>query len=351
LQRDFFARGCLAVLRLPPTVEPACHLEPQEPHEGVSDRLSSFSLLSSSPPSQLRIPELKRMIRFLLFFTIVLSLASGVLAFLTKEKAGEMTEKLAAVSQTVTVLKNDNVKLKEEKKTVEASADEVEKSVKAQKDEVEKLRLESEAKQAEVAKVQADLAKARAKEAELEKKLQDAPPPPAVPAVDPAAEQAMAAMKAELEKARQALADEQKIAAQKVQAAEAKALAVAAKPKDSQARSASGKQPLEGRVVAYNAGWNFVVVNLGDRQGVTPESKLEVIRGGALMARLEVTEVQPKFASATISYVKGLPKGLEVQPGDVVRFAAKDEGPEPVLEPASLTAGPLPVQGNADPLP
>lgn len=291
------------------------------------------------------------MTRFLMFFTIALSLASAVLAFLTKEKAGEVTSKLASVSQRVSALGADNAKLKDDKKAVETNAEALEKSIAAQKQEVEKLQADAAAKQAEASKSQADLLAAKAKAAELEKKLQEAPPPAPAPVADPALEQEKIALRAELEKAQKALVEEQKLAAQRLKEAEAKAALASAKSKADTAKGPAGKAAAEGRVVAYNAGWNFVVVNLGDRQGVTPESQLEIVRQGAVLAFLDITEVQPKFASASIRYPLGARKDGEVRPGDVVRFSPKEEGAEPSSEVLSYSAGSLPVQGNAEPLP
>jgi PIN domain nuclease of toxin-antitoxin system len=79
------------------------------------------------------------MIRFLLFFTIAVSMASAVLAFLTKEKATELSDKLSSSSQMVGALKTENGKLKEEK-TVASQVEALNGSTQQQKDELEKAR-------------------------------------------------------------------------------------------------------------------------------------------------------------------------------------------------------------------
>lgn len=46
--------------------------------------------------------------------------------------------------------------------------------------------------------------------------------------------------------------------------------------------------------------WGFVTLNGGDNQGVTPNSTLDVIRNGEVVAKLKVTAVEPNKAAADI---------------------------------------------------
>jgi hypothetical protein len=87
------------------------------------------------------------------------------------------------------------------------------------------------------------------------------------------------------------------------------------------ARRAAGlnKPGLEGRVLAVNPNWNFVVLNIGDHQGVATNSSLIIKRGGNLVGRLRVTSVEPSTSIADIQ-AGSVPKGSFVQPGDVVIF-------------------------------
>ena len=45
------------------------------------------------------------------------------------------------------------------------------------------------------------------------------------------------------------------------------------------------KAGIQGRILAVNGGWNFVVLSVGDKQGVLPTSLL-VVRGNEPIARL-----------------------------------------------------------------
>lgn len=77
------------------------------------------------------------------------------------------------------------------------------------------------------------------------------------------------------------------------------------------------KNNFDGRVLAVNQAWNFVVLNLGDRNGITNNVEMLVKRGGQLVGKVRVTSVEPSTSIADI--VSGsIPGGLSVQPGDQV---------------------------------
>jgi len=77
---------------------------------------------------------------------------------------------------------------------------------------------------------------------------------------------------------------------------------------------------LEGKILAVDTNWNFVVLSIGDRQGVAPNSTLLVKRGSTLVGKLRVTSVDPSTSIANI--VPGsAPKGSFIRPGDVVIFS------------------------------
>jgi hypothetical protein len=269
------------------------------------------------------------MIRFLLFFTIAVSMASAVLAYLTKEKATELSDKLSSSTQMVGTLKTENGKLKEEKKTVASQVETLNGSSQQQKEDLDKARAATISREGELAKIKSDLQTAQGKVVDLEKKLAEKPAPVAAPIVDPAMEQMVANLKVDLEKARQSASEENDKASKKIHEMEAKMAQMVSKPVVPSEKEAQGKQPLTGEVVAYNEGWNFVVVSLGDKQGVTPESKLMIQRGGKMIAQLQITDVQPKFSTAGINYAPKISSKERVRPGDTVMFVPKVEvGPE-----------------------
>jgi hypothetical protein len=79
---------------------------------------------------------------------------------------------------------------------------------------------------------------------------------------------------------------------------------------------------LTGRVLAYNPGWNFVVLSIGDKAGLKSGVNMVVTRGGAMIGKVRVTTVEPNTAIADV--LPGtLAKGESVQPGDSVIYEGK----------------------------
>ena len=74
---------------------------------------------------------------------------------------------------------------------------------------------------------------------------------------------------------------------------------------------------LSGRILAVNEAWNFVVLNVGDKSGVTSNTELLVKRGNTRIGRVRITSVEP--ASSIADIIPGsLASGLSIQPGDYV---------------------------------
>lgn len=80
---------------------------------------------------------------------------------------------------------------------------------------------------------------------------------------------------------------------------------------------------LRGTVLAVNQAYNFVVLNLGGRQGVEANSEMLVLRGGVLIGRIRVSSVEPATAIGDI-ITNSLARGVQVQPGDVVIYAGSN---------------------------
>jgi len=76
---------------------------------------------------------------------------------------------------------------------------------------------------------------------------------------------------------------------------------------------------LEGRVLAVNPAWNFVVLSIGDRQGVVNNAEMLLKRDGQFLGKVRVTSVEPSTSIADI-VANTVPSGVAVQPGDNVIF-------------------------------
>lgn len=81
---------------------------------------------------------------------------------------------------------------------------------------------------------------------------------------------------------------------------------------------------LEGQVLAVNPAWNFVVLSIGDRQGVTNNAELLLKRGNQYLGKVRVTSVEPSTSIADI-VANSLPTGVSVQPGDSVIYQGSEE--------------------------
>jgi hypothetical protein len=86
-------------------------------------------------------------------------------------------------------------------------------------------------------------------------------------------------------------------------------------------RSDAGGNPgIRGTVLAVNQAYNFVVLDLGGRQGVEPNSEMLVLRGGTLIGKIRISSVEPATAIGDI-ISSSLARGVQVQPGDIVVYA------------------------------
>jgi cell shape-determining protein MreC len=76
---------------------------------------------------------------------------------------------------------------------------------------------------------------------------------------------------------------------------------------------------LTGRVLAVNQAWNFVVLNIGNRNGIESNSEFLVKRGTTFIGKVRITTVEPANSIADI-VPSSLKQGLSIQPGDDVIF-------------------------------
>jgi len=115
-------------------------------------------------------------------------------------------------------------------------------------------------------------------------------------------------------------------------AAEREKASLSARIRDSQARTsqletekkkglpAGGSPGIRGTVLAVNQAYNFVVLNLGGRQGVEPNTEMLVLRGGSFIGKIRISSVEPATAIGDI-ITSSLARGVQVQPGDTVIYA------------------------------
>jgi hypothetical protein len=82
----------------------------------------------------------------------------------------------------------------------------------------------------------------------------------------------------------------------------------------------SHRAGVHGAVLAYNQAYNFVVLNLGARNGVETNSEMLVLRDGTLIGKIRISSVEPATAIGDI-ITNSVARGVQVQPGDSVIYA------------------------------
>jgi len=82
----------------------------------------------------------------------------------------------------------------------------------------------------------------------------------------------------------------------------------------------SHRAGVHGAVLAYNQAYNFVVLNLGARNGVETNSEMLVLRDGTLIGKIRISSVEPATAIGDI-IINSVARGVQVQPGDNVIYA------------------------------
>ena len=80
------------------------------------------------------------------------------------------------------------------------------------------------------------------------------------------------------------------------------------------------KAGVQGKILVVNQAYNFVVLNLGGRNGVEPHSEMLIVRDGAYIGKIRISSVEPATAIGDIM-TSTLAHGVQVQPGDMVIYA------------------------------
>ena len=183
-----------------------------------------------------------------------------------------------------------------------------------QKDKTE-LQAKLEANQNEIGSLQK-----RIEEAEKTAKPAASPVAPS-PAASPVAPGSSPELQAQLEDARHQLDSAEKEKAflsEKFQTTQERPTQLQEAKK--RRETAPRKTGVRGTVLAVNQAYNFVVLNLGARQGVEPSSEMLVLREGTLIGKIRISSVEPATAIGDI-ITSSLARGVQVQPGDTVIYA------------------------------
>ncbi len=255
--------------------------------------------------------------KLFVFLGLLGSVGGAALAFLTrtslvdtrKEKDGlnreiveihkEMTEKAASITATNQSVTDTNTNAKNEALSTKALLSDIkgkEAEVEAAKKETEEIGAKKQSMQEEINRIlgsSGTMEEILAKNEQL-KKDNDAK----VEELDKISKEAEVAKKAIVESQNLITRLKQQ------QATRAKAISLASRT---------------GTVSAVNPDFGFVIVNLGQNQGVSSESRLLVKRGSQLIGKLNIVQIEANTTVADIA-VKSITPGFEIQPGDEVVF-------------------------------
>lgn len=84
------------------------------------------------------------------------------------------------------------------------------------------------------------------------------------------------------------------------------------------------RNAMEAVVTAVSQDWGFLVIGAGSNSGFTPETRMLVKRNGQLVGEVTPTAVEPTQTIAEIDF-KTLPVGARIQPGDRVLISKPNQ--------------------------
>jgi len=228
-------------------------------------------------------------------------------------------------------LRNDIVTTTSARDLAERSRMASEKKLKTRESDFAAATSKATAAEAKAASVEADLSKAQNEKAEMEAKLQASDAQVAdlqkriadatvggAPGAEGISPNEVKAQLDDTKKQLEAAEQEKAVLADKVKEAQDRVSAIEAEKK----RRESGVNPpgVHGTILAVNQAYNFVVLSMGDRQGVVPNSEMLVMRSGALIGKIRISSVEPTTSIGDI-ITNSLARGVQVQPGDIVIYA------------------------------
>ncbi len=259
--------------------------------------------------------------KILIGISILLMTLSLLFGFLNTDKVKTLRNELVTTTSARDVA--DHSRLASDKK------------LKAREKDLSAANEKATAAEAQAKTTEADLSKAQNEKAELEAKLQasegqiadlqkrvaDATVGAVPGAPEGTSPNDIKAMLDDTKHQLEAAEEEKSVLADKVRAAQEK---VTAMEEEKKRRDAGANAPgVKGTVLAVNQAYNFVVLSVGERQGVVQNSELLVMRQGSLIGKIRISSVEPTTSIGDI-VSNSLARGVQVQPGDTVVYAGNN---------------------------
>ena len=254
--------------------------------------------------------------------SVLLLLFAAVLGALNMHKTKTLRVNVANADAARDTAENRRVAQQKELKDREASVAVAESKVAEREGKTTK----AEAELAQVQKEKADLeTKLQATEAEIASQQKRVEEAGAKPADSNPGAPSTNELQAQLDEARQLLdsAEREKVfLSDKLRAARERSVQLQEETKRRE-KSSTARLGLHGTVLAVNQAYNFVVLNLGGRQGIEANSEMLVLRAGTLIGKIRISSVEPSTAIGDI-ITSSLARGVQVQPGDTVIYAGSN---------------------------
>jgi len=247
--------------------------------------------------------------KILLVISVVLIAVSAVFGFMTMGKKASLRQEVLAADTAMKAAQNDLGKAQADAKTAKAQVGAAAEELKTAKAD---LASAQEAVKSEASKTTA-LREENQKLIDQAKQVASATPVPEAtpPPVDDTKVKALEAQVAELQQVNQTMVT-------KVNEAEGKSKSMEGEL--ARYKGVARAKGLEGQVLAVNGAYNFVVLSLGDRQGVVMNAQMLIFRGDRMVAKVKVTSVEPSTSIADI--IPGTsPRDFRVMPGDRVVYS------------------------------
>lgn len=257
------------------------------------------------------------MVRIFLSIITILCIGSGIISLKARSAANASAGKLDELNTQLTAKTSELSKKDDEIKTLKDQVESTSSAKESAAAEIASAKAEAEKIQGELTVIKTSLSEKDDEITKLRNELAEKSTAVVeTPAVDPELENKLKELQTKLDEQLQITQSLEKSAKD----AESRANTLAAE--EARRKAALSAPNLEGTVLAVEPSWNFVILNVGDRQGVALNSTLIVKRGHSLIGKVRVTSIDPSRSVADI--IPGtLARGAFVQPGDTVIFGGK----------------------------
>jgi hypothetical protein len=256
--------------------------------------------------------------KILIGISMLLMTLSFVIGFLNTSKVKSLRNELVTSISAREI--SDRARTESQKKLQarEIDCDRVQSKMTAAEAKATSAETELTKAQNEKAEIEAKLQASEGQIADLQKRVADATATGAPSTPESGSPEELKAMLDQTKQQLEAVEQEKSLLVDEVKAAQNR---VAAIEQEKKRREAGGNAlGVHGTVLAVNQAYNFVVLSMGDRQGVVPNSEMLVMRRGALIGKIRISSVEPTTSIGDI-ITNSLGRGVQVQTGDTVIYA------------------------------